>query len=94
MSQVNTAYRSSIIQLVADPSEVGLDNAYRYFEDGLLVVENGIITHVGDYITTLASLNGEFEMVNYQDKIITAGFVDTHIHYPQTGMIASYGEQL
>ncbi len=23
-----------------------------------------------------------------------AGFVDSHIHYPQTGMIASYGEQL
>ncbi len=22
------------------------------------------------------------------------GFIDTHVHYPQTEMIASYGEQL
>ncbi|WP_027695198.1 guanine deaminase [Vibrio litoralis] len=94
MSQVKTGYRSSIIQLIADPSEVGIEQAYRYFEDGLLVVENGLITDVGDYVETLAKQNGELEMVNYQDKIITAGFVDTHIHYPQTGMIASYGEQL
>ncbi|GLT15404.1 guanine deaminase [Vibrio algivorus] len=94
MSQVKTGYRSSIIQLIADPSEVGVEQAYRYFEDGLLVVENGLIIDVGDYVETLAKQNGELEMVNYQDKIITAGFVDTHIHYPQTGMIASYGEQL
>lgn len=94
MSQVKTGYRSSIIQLVADPSEVGIEQAYRYFDDGLLVVENGLITDVGDYVETLAKQNGALEMVNYQDKIITAGFVDTHIHYPQTGMIASYGEQL
>ena len=94
MSQVKTGYRSSIIQLIADPSEVGIEQAYCYFEDGLLVVENGLIIDVGDYVETLAKQNGELEMVNYQDKIITAGFVDTHIHYPQTGMIASYGEQL
>lgn len=33
-------------------------------------------------------------MVEYPNALITPGFVDTHIHYPQTGMIASYGEQL
>lgn len=94
MSQQKTAYRSAIIQIIADPKEVGIEHAYRYFEDGLLVVENGKIADVGDYIETLAKHNGEMTMVNYQDKIITAGFIDTHIHYPQTGMIASYGEQL
>ncbi|OEF23603.1 guanine deaminase [Vibrio rumoiensis] len=94
MSQQKTAYRSAIIQILADPKDVGIDHAYRYFEDGLLVVENGKIVDVGDYIETLAKHNDEMKMVNYQDKIITAGFIDTHIHYPQTGMIASYGEQL
>ncbi|MGO1190094.1 guanine deaminase [Vibrio casei] len=94
MSQQKTAYRSAIIQIIADPKEVDIEEAYRYFEDGLLVVENGYIVDVGDYIETLAKHNGDMAMVNYQDKIITAGFIDTHIHYPQTGMIASYGEQL
>lgn len=94
LSKQKTAYRSSIIQLVADPSEVGLNEAYRYFEDGLLVVEQGMIVDVGDYVDTLAKQDGDLNVVDYQGKLISAGFVDTHIHYPQTGMIASYGEQL
>ncbi|MBD1577531.1 MULTISPECIES: guanine deaminase [Vibrio] len=94
MPQHKTAYRSAIIQILADPNEVGIEQAYRYFEDGLLVVENGKIIDVGDHIETIAKHNSDMKMINYRDKIITAGFVDTHIHYPQTGMIASYGEQL
>lgn len=94
MPHHKTAYRSAIIQIIADPKDVGIEQAYRYFEDGLLVVENGKIIDVGDHMETIAKHNGDMKMINYQDKIITAGFVDTHIHYPQTGMIASYGEQL
>ncbi|WP_194088882.1 guanine deaminase [Vibrio hibernica] len=94
MPHHKTAYRSAIIQIIADPKDVGIEQAYRYFEDGLLVVENGKIVDVGDHMETIAKHNGDMKMINYQDKIITAGFVDTHIHYPQTGMIASYGEQL
>ncbi len=30
----------------------------------------------------------------YQNDLIIPGFIDTHIHYPQTEMIAAYGEQL
>lgn len=94
MPHHKTAYRSAIIQIIADPKDVGIEQAYRYFEDGLLVVENGKIIDVGEHMETIAKHNGDMKMINYQDKIITAGFVDTHIHYPQTGMIASYGEQL
>ncbi|MBD1572602.1 guanine deaminase [Vibrio sp. S17_S38] len=94
MPHHKTAYRSAIIQIIADPKDVGIEQSYRYFEDGLLVVENGKIIDVGDHMETIAKHNGDMKMINYQDKIITAGFVDTHIHYPQTGMIASYGEQL
>ena len=27
-------------------------------------------------------------------EVITPGFIDTHIHFPQTEMVAAYGEQL
>ena len=30
----------------------------------------------------------------FENKIIMPGFIDTHIHYPQVDVIASYGEQL
>src|SRR5690606_17031388 len=42
----------------------------------------------------ISSLPAGTEVTEYPDALITPGFIDTHIHYPQTGMIASYGEQL
>jgi guanine deaminase len=87
------AYRASILHSIADPAVVGIEQSYEYFEDGLLVVENGHIVRVGHAADLLPSLNG-VEITEYRDALITPGFIDTHIHYPQTGMIASYGEQL
>lgn len=34
------------------------------------------------------------EIIHYSERLIIPGFVDTHVHYPQTEIIASYGEQL
>lgn len=36
----------------------------------------------------------EVPVTDYGDALITAGFVDAHMHYPQTGIIASWGKQL
>jgi guanine deaminase len=33
-------------------------------------------------------------VADYAGCLIAPGFIDTHVHYVQTGMIASYGEQL
>ncbi|MGB4074651.1 guanine deaminase [Pseudomonas sp.] len=87
------AYRASILHSIADPAVVGVEQSYEYFEDGVLVVENGQVVRVGhaaDLLPTLKSV----EIKHYANALITPGFIDTHIHYPQTGMIASYGEQL
>ena len=34
------------------------------------------------------------KLKHHPDALIVPGFIDTHIHYPQSDMIASYGEQL
>jgi guanine deaminase len=91
-SQVK-AYRAAILHSIADPAVVGVEQSYEYFEDGVLVIENGQVAQVGhaaDLLPTLKSV----EIKHYANALITPGFIDTHIHYPQTGMIASYGEQL
>jgi len=88
------AYRAAIVHSIADPAEVGVDASYAYFEDGLMLVENGKITAVGDAKDLLGKLASDVEVVAYKDALITAGFIDTHIHLPQTGMVGSYGEQL
>ena len=48
-------------------------------------------------IGALADLQREFpaaRVEHYQNCLITAGFVDSHVHYPQTAIIASWGKRL
>ncbi len=94
MSTPLTAYRAAILYSLADPSEVGLDASYAYFDDGLLVVDEGRISAVGPASELLPTLTPDTQVVTYTDALITPGFIDTHIHFPQTGMIGAYGEQL
>ena len=93
MSNTRKAYRAAILHSLADPAVVGVEQSYEYFEDGILLIENGKVAQVGAAAELLPKLAG-VEVQHYPDALITPGFIDTHIHYPQTGMIASYGEQL
>jgi guanine deaminase len=88
------AYRAAIVHSLADPAEVALEASYEYFADGLLLVEDGKIVSVGHAADLLERLDDDVELIEYPDALITPGFIDTHIHLPQTGMIGSYGEQL
>ena len=93
MTTNTKAYRAAILHSLADPAVVGVEQSYEYFEDGILLIENGKVAQVGAAAELLPKLAG-VEIQHYRDALITPGFIDTHIHYPQTGMIASYGEQL
>ena len=42
MSQ-RKAYRASVFHCIADPGVVGAERSYEYFEDGLLMVEDGMV---------------------------------------------------
>ncbi|NBA93839.1 guanine deaminase [Pseudomonas sp. R5(2019)] len=94
MSLTRKAYRAAILHSLADPADVGVEASYEYFADGLLVVDGGRIEAVGAAEQLLPTLPADIEIVHYQDALITPGFIDTHIHLPQTGMVGSYGEQL
>jgi guanine deaminase len=93
MSSTRTAYRAAILHSIADPAEVGIEASYEYFADGVLLVEDDLIKAVGAAETLLPTL-GDIELIEFEDALITPGFIDTHIHFPQTGMVGAYGEQL
>ncbi|OUS31965.1 guanine deaminase ['Osedax' symbiont bacterium Rs2_46_30_T18] len=93
MKNAAIAHRSAILHSLGDPHTSGVENSYEYFEDGLLIIEQGIITHLGD-ASELLHRFPNIEVLQHHNKLIVPGFIDTHIHYPQTGVIASYGEQL
>ncbi len=88
------AFRGEILHFLADPSKTAKEESYQYFEDGLLVVKDGIIVQVGEAHPLLGDLPNDGEITHYKTGLIMPGFIDTHVHYPQTEMIASYGEQL
>ena len=81
------AFRASILHFTADPALS--DKAHNWHEDGLLIIENGRVQAAGDYDQLKNTLPGGTAVRDYRGKIIMPGFIDTHIHYPQTDMIAS-----
>ncbi|AJE21846.1 guanine deaminase [Azotobacter chroococcum] len=88
------AHRAALLHCLADPRVVGIERSCQYFEDGLLLVEDGKVAQIGDAASLLPTLPAEVEVVEHRDALIVPGFVDTHIHYPQMDVIASYGTQL
>ncbi|MGF7149307.1 guanine deaminase [Sphingomonas zeicaulis] len=85
------AYRAEILAVPEDPLRAGSE-AIRHHPDGLLVVEDGIVVACGSH----EDLADRFATVPTErlTGILVPGFVDTHVHYPQTERIASHGEQL
>lgn len=81
------AYRASLLHFRADPAFD--DRAALWHEDGLLVVEDGRVKAAGDYAALSKTLPAGMEPHDYRGKVIAPGFIDTHLHYPQTDMIAS-----
>ena len=70
------------------------DERFTFLRDGAIIVENGKISAVGDYNEINSLLSSEDKTIDYRGKLIAPGFIDTHIHYPQTEMVGAYGEQL
>jgi len=89
---VQKAYRAQIFHLLDDPYLAG--DAFEYFKDGLLVVEDGHVKAVGSYRKLGKTLRASTKISHYKNHLIMPGFIDTHIHFPQVDIIGSYGRQL
>ena len=86
------AYRGSLLHFLADPAFS--DKSHAWHEDGLLIVEDGKVQAAGDYAALHATLPAGAVVHDYSGKLLMPGFIDTHLHYPQTDMIASPSEGL
>ncbi|GAB7535431.1 guanine deaminase [Burkholderia sp. 3C] len=82
-----TAYRARLLTFRGDPAHAA--DATAFEDDGLVIVEDGRVAASGAYAALAGRLAPDTQVVALRDKLIVPGFIDTHIHYPQTDMIAS-----
>lgn len=90
---MKTAIRSAMLTFKKDPFFHEMDECLVYESDAVIVMEGGKITQVGRAQDILPELDG-VEVKRYTDSVIIPGFIDSHVHYPQTEIIGAYGEQL
>ncbi len=86
-------YRGQVLHFMDDPAVAG-EKAHVYHEDGALVVRDGRVERVDDWRAAAASIPAGTPVVDCAGRLLVPGFIDTHVHYSQSDIIASYGEQL
>jgi guanine deaminase len=74
----NTTIRGAA--LLPDP----LNPIFAYHPDVVLCVENGVITDIRTDVPANTSVD-----IHYQNSVILPGFIDSHLHFPQTQIIGS-----
>lgn len=77
----------------APPFETPIPEAARHRRRGALLIDKGRIIAENEADTLLAA-HPDIPRIDYGDGLICAGFIDAHVHYPQTGIIASWGKRL
>jgi guanine deaminase len=83
-SPASFGIRGILLDYAGDP---GLDPRHARVEmDGLLIVERGKVAVRAQY--------PDVAVESCEGKLICPGFIDGHVHYPQLGVMASYGHQL
>ena len=94
-SVATTAIRGRFLDLQNTVAQArDIHDQVRYVEDGLLISQNGKISWFGEWQHGQHLLPAAVKLQHYPEQLIVPGFIDTHIHFPQTEMVGAYGEQL
>ncbi|HTP91380.1 MAG TPA: guanine deaminase [Xanthobacteraceae bacterium] len=88
------AVRGRVLTFLRPPRSTGDAQSYRFIQDGIVLVKDGRIALVGPADEIATRLPASIAVDRHPDALIMPGFIDVHIHYPQTQVIASYGAQL
>lgn len=89
----DTLLRGRILTFRREPRDSADTDAYLYVEDGALLVRGGMIVAAGTY-AEVAAQSPDAATTDHRPHLLMAGFIDTHLHFPQAQVIASWGSQL
>jgi guanine deaminase len=89
-----TLIRGRTLTFLRWPDSKEDQEAYRYEEDGALLIGGGKIIAAGPYAEVAAKAGEGVEIIDHRPHLVMPGFVDCHVHMPQMQVIASYGTEL
>jgi guanine deaminase len=88
------AHRGAILHFRSDPGSGDDPDSFEFFDDGLLVIAGGRVASIGPARELLPALPSDAELVEHRESLLMPGFVDAHVHYPQTDIVGTGGRQL
>jgi guanine deaminase len=88
-----TAIRGALLAFSGDPALCG-EGAFRYEGDAIVAMANGRIVDCGAASEVAARLAPGTPITAYANALISAGFIDAHVHYPQLAVIGAGGKPL
>jgi guanine deaminase len=87
------AYRAGLVHCLDDPGRAGT-GAVVHHADGLLLIKDGHVAAAGDWAALAPALPADIPVERLPGKILSPGFIDAHIHFPQIDLIAAFSGQL
>ncbi|MHA7772545.1 guanine deaminase [Roseibium sp. M-1] len=93
-NQTPTLLRGRLLTFSAAPEGPEDTGAYTYIEDGALLIEGGRIAACGSFAEIQSAAAEGTVTIDHRPHLILPGFIDTHIHFPQVQVIASWADQL
>ena len=89
----DTLLRGRLLTFHKEPVGPDDTDAYSYIEDGAVLIRDGMIVASGNYDEVAVTSDGA-KITDHRPHLLMAGFIDTHIHFPQVQIVASWGSQL
>lgn len=88
--------RAELLSFDDDPGEddTPTKGSVRHIKDGVLWLESGRIRAVEHFERLAPTFPAGLEVIDHRGKLIMPGFIDSHVHYVQLEIMASYGRQL
>jgi len=86
--------RGRLLSFKRAPQSLTDTESYLYETDGALLLDGGKIAASGSYADVKAAAPDGTEEIDHRPHLIMPGFIDTHLHFPQMQVIASYAANL
>ena len=85
--------RGRVLTFFDHPKAISDTASYGYWEDGAIAIQDAHVAWRGDFAELPDAFAG-LPITDHRPHLILPGFIDTHAHFAQMGVIGSFGAQL